>query len=91
MNEQLITFLKAALECSVYVSPLDPGLTGEELMLPERDAIEAVIAFVPKHFGAVQILHFNFGRSSKRSSRRNRDRINMIDADIRAHYPGVAR
>jgi hypothetical protein len=31
MNQQVITFLKAALECSVFVSPLDPGLTGEEI------------------------------------------------------------
>ena len=31
MNQDLITFLKAALECSVYVSPRDPGLTRDEL------------------------------------------------------------
>jgi hypothetical protein len=32
MNQQLISFLKAAIECSVYVAPLEPGLTHEELI-----------------------------------------------------------
>ena len=33
MNQEIISFLKAALECSVYVSPRDPGLTYEELAI----------------------------------------------------------
>ena len=32
MNQELIAFLKAALECSVYVAPLEPGLTYDELI-----------------------------------------------------------
>jgi hypothetical protein len=31
MNQDLIVFLKTALECSVYVSPRDPGLMRDEL------------------------------------------------------------
>jgi len=31
MNQEIISLLKAALECSVYVSPRDPGLTYQEL------------------------------------------------------------
>jgi hypothetical protein len=31
MNQEIISFLKAALECSVYAAPDDPGLTSEEL------------------------------------------------------------
>jgi len=30
-QREVVAFVKAALECSVYVSPLDPGLTDEEL------------------------------------------------------------
>jgi hypothetical protein len=33
MNQEIIALLKAALECSVYVSPRDPGLTYEELTI----------------------------------------------------------
>ena len=33
MNQEIISFLKAALECSVYVSPRDPGLTYEEFVI----------------------------------------------------------
>jgi hypothetical protein len=33
MNQEIISFLKAALECSVYVSPRDPGLTYQELVI----------------------------------------------------------
>lgn len=33
MNQEIISLLKAALECSVYVSPRDPGLTYEELAI----------------------------------------------------------
>jgi hypothetical protein len=32
MNQEIVGFLKAALECSVLVSPLDPGLTATELL-----------------------------------------------------------
>ena len=32
MNQEIVSFLKAALECSVLVSPLDPGLTVAELL-----------------------------------------------------------
>lgn len=32
MNREIINFLKAALECSILVSPLDPGLTAAELL-----------------------------------------------------------
>jgi hypothetical protein len=32
MNQEIISFLKAALECSVFVDPVDPGLTVEELV-----------------------------------------------------------
>jgi len=32
MNQELITFLKAALECSVFVSPTDPGLSYDEML-----------------------------------------------------------
>ena len=31
MNQEIISFLKMALECSVYVNPKDPGLTFQEL------------------------------------------------------------
>src|SRR5580693_7868600 len=33
MNQEIISLLNAALECSVYVSPRDPGLTYEELAI----------------------------------------------------------
>jgi hypothetical protein len=33
MNQEIISFLKTALECSVYISPRDPGLTYEELVI----------------------------------------------------------
>ena len=33
MNQEIVSLLKAALECSVYVSPRDPGLTYEELAI----------------------------------------------------------
>ena len=32
MNLEIISFIKAALECSVFVAPLEPGLTYEELV-----------------------------------------------------------
>src|SRR5690242_1853807 len=32
MNRQIIELLNAALECSVFVSPLDPGLSYDELL-----------------------------------------------------------
>jgi len=32
MNQEIISFLKAALECSVFVAPLEPGLSYEELI-----------------------------------------------------------
>jgi hypothetical protein len=32
MNQELISFLKTALECSVFVDPLQPGLAYEELV-----------------------------------------------------------
>jgi len=32
MNQEIISFLKAALECSVFVAPLESGLTYEELI-----------------------------------------------------------
>jgi hypothetical protein len=32
MNQEIVALLKAALECSIYVSPLDPGLTYSELL-----------------------------------------------------------
>jgi hypothetical protein len=31
MNQEIISFLKMALECSVLVDPIDPGLTLPEL------------------------------------------------------------
>ena len=31
MNQEIVALLKAALECSIYVSPRDPGLTYQEL------------------------------------------------------------
>ena len=31
MNQEIISFLKTALECSVLIDPLDPGLTFQEL------------------------------------------------------------
>ena len=31
MNQEIVSLLKAALEASVYISPLDPGLTYQEL------------------------------------------------------------
>jgi hypothetical protein len=31
MNQEIIALLNTALECSVLVSPLDPGLTPDEL------------------------------------------------------------
>lgn len=32
MNQEIVSLLKSALECSVYLSPRDPGLTYEELI-----------------------------------------------------------
>jgi hypothetical protein len=32
MNPEIVSFLKAALECSIYISPLDSGLTYDELV-----------------------------------------------------------
>jgi hypothetical protein len=32
MNQEIVSFLKTALECSVLVEPLDPGLTFDELI-----------------------------------------------------------
>jgi hypothetical protein len=32
MNQEIVSLLTAALECSVYVSPRDPGLTHQELV-----------------------------------------------------------
>jgi hypothetical protein len=32
VNQEIISFLKAALECSVLINPVDPGLTSEELI-----------------------------------------------------------
>ncbi|HXW41249.1 MAG TPA: hypothetical protein VEK75_08610 [Xanthobacteraceae bacterium] len=32
MNQELINLLKAALECSVFISPTDPGLSYDELL-----------------------------------------------------------
>ena len=32
MNQEIITFLKAALECSVFVDPIEPGLSYEEIL-----------------------------------------------------------
>src|SRR5216683_6000438 len=32
MNQEIITFLKAALECSVFLDPTDPGLSYEEIL-----------------------------------------------------------
>jgi hypothetical protein len=32
INQEIISFLKAALECSIYISPLDSGLTYDELV-----------------------------------------------------------
>jgi len=32
MNQEIITFLKAALECSVFRAPTDPGLSYEEIL-----------------------------------------------------------
>jgi hypothetical protein len=32
MNQEIISLLKAALECSIYISPRDPGLTHQELL-----------------------------------------------------------
>ena len=31
MNNEIISFLKTALECSVLIDPVNPGLTYEEL------------------------------------------------------------
>jgi hypothetical protein len=31
MNQEIVSLLKAALECSIYVSPTDPGLSYVEL------------------------------------------------------------
>lgn len=32
MNQEIISFLRAALECSVFVDPIDPGLSYEEIL-----------------------------------------------------------
>jgi hypothetical protein len=37
-QREVVAFVKAALECSVYVAPLDPGLTDEELLEVGRRA-----------------------------------------------------
>lgn len=38
MNNEIIQLLEAALECSVYVQPHDPGLSSTELMEVARRA-----------------------------------------------------
>jgi hypothetical protein len=32
MNQEIISLLKAALECSIYLNPTDPGLSYEEIL-----------------------------------------------------------
>ena len=38
IHQGIVAFLKAALECSVYICPLDPGLTYGELVQAAEDA-----------------------------------------------------
>lgn len=38
MNKEIEKFLEAALECSVFVSPKDPGLSDEELLEAGKEA-----------------------------------------------------
>ena len=38
MNQEIISFLKAALECSIYVCPLSPGLEYNELVQAAKSA-----------------------------------------------------
>jgi hypothetical protein len=54
MNQEIIALLKAALECSVYVSPRDPGLTYEELTIIGTTAgyLEGEINDALRHVGS---------------------------------------
>ncbi len=63
MNREIISFLKAALECSVFVAPLEPGLTYEELIEIGKRAdyqpgeIGDALRFVTnQHFGQKRLL-----------------------------------
>ena len=38
MNQEIISFLKTALECSVLIDPLEPGLTYDEIVEAGRRA-----------------------------------------------------
>jgi len=38
MNQEIISFLKTALECSVLIDPLEPGLTSDEIVEAGRRA-----------------------------------------------------
>ncbi len=63
MNQELISFLKAALECSIFVAPQDAGLTYEELIEVGKKAdyqageIGDALRFVTTpHFGSARLL-----------------------------------
>jgi hypothetical protein len=63
MNQEIISFLKAALECSVFVAPLEPGLTYDELIEVGKRAgyqqgeIGDALRFVTtQYFGAKRLL-----------------------------------
>jgi hypothetical protein len=54
MNHEIIALLKAALECSVYVSPRDPGLTYDELAIIGTTAgyLEGEVNDALRHVGS---------------------------------------
>jgi hypothetical protein len=68
MNREIISLLKAALECSIYISPRDPGLTHQELLeIGERagyldgeindslrNVVTAYFGLQPKHLPSEQ-------------------------------------
>ena len=63
MNQEIISFLKTALECSVLIDPLEPGLTYDEIVEAGRRAgyqegkINDAVRFVTTHsFGVRKLL-----------------------------------
>ena len=63
MNDEIITLLNTALECSVLVSPLDPGLTHQELVEVGRKAgylngeiNDALVYVTTSHLGVSRLL-----------------------------------
>ena len=73
-NQPVTNFLRAALECSIYVAPTEPGLTAEELFVAGQAA-----GFLQGEIGDAfpYATTQTFGGGSKRLSL-NRDQITLL-------------